>query len=109
MSRVDFGAKPWVFPMPVLILGTYDEKSVANAMNAAWGMISDMNEISISMSEYKTTENFVITGAFTVSMTTEDTVIPCDYMALGAAVGKAYLRLVIENFLTLPLGNDLKS
>ncbi len=41
-------------------------------MNAAGGMISDMNEISISMSEHKTTKNFAITGALTVSMATED-------------------------------------
>ena len=85
MSRVDFGAKPWVFPMPVLIVGTYDANGVPNAMNAAWGMISDTNEISISMSEHKTTENFAITGAFTVSMATEDTVLPCDYVGIESA------------------------
>ena len=55
MSRVDFGVKPVMYPMPVLIIGTYDENSVPNAMNAAWGMITDRNEISISMSEHKTT------------------------------------------------------
>ena len=33
MSRVDFGAKPLLFPMPVLIIGTYDESGVPNAMN----------------------------------------------------------------------------
>lgn len=85
MNRVDFGAKPWIFPMPVLIVGTYDENGVPNAMNAAWGMISDMNEISISMSKHKTTENFAVTGAFTVSMATEDTVIPCDYVGVESA------------------------
>lgn len=57
MSRIDLGAKPLIFPMPVLIIGTYDKDGVPNAMNAAWGMISDMNEISISLSEHKTTEN----------------------------------------------------
>ena len=46
MSRVNFGAKPWLYPMPVLIVGTYDENGVPNAMNAAWGMISDFQEIS---------------------------------------------------------------
>lgn len=85
MSRVDFGAKPWIFPMPVLIVGTYDENGVPNAMNAAWGMISDMNEISISMSEHKTTKNFATTGAFTVSMATEDTMIPADYVGIESA------------------------
>lgn len=85
MSRINFGAKPWLYPMPVLIVGTYDENGVPNAMNAAWGIITDMNEISISMGEHKTTENFAKTGAFTVSMATEDTVIPCDYVGIESA------------------------
>ena len=63
MSRVNFGAKPVMYPMPVLIIATYDENGVPDAMNAAWGIITDMNEISISMSEHKTTENLAKTGA----------------------------------------------
>ena len=55
MSRVNFGVKPWLYPMPVLIVATYDENGVPDAMNAAWGIITDMNEISISMGEHKTT------------------------------------------------------
>ena len=35
--RTNFGAKPWVYPMPVFIIATYDENGKANAMNAAWG------------------------------------------------------------------------
>ena len=85
MSRVDFGAKPLIFPMPVLIIGTYDKDGVPNAMNAAWGMISDSQEISISLSEHKTTDNLAVTGAFTVSIATEDTVIPCDYVGIESA------------------------
>ena len=73
MSRVDFGAKPYLYPMPVLIIGTYDENGVPNAMNAAWGTITDYNEITISMAPHKTTENLAVTGAFTVSIATEDT------------------------------------
>lgn len=82
MSRVSFGAKPIMFPQPVLIIGTYDKDGNPNAMNAAWGMTSDFKEISISLSEHKTTENFAITGAFTVSMGTEDTVVACDYVGV---------------------------
>lgn len=85
MSRVDFGAKPWLFPMPVLIIGTYDENGTPNAMNAAWGMISDMNEVSISLSEHKTTKNLAVTGAFTVSVATEGTIVPCDYVGIVSA------------------------
>ena len=82
MSRVNFGAKPYMYPMPVLIVGTYDENGVPNAMNAAWGITTDFQEITISLSEHKTTKNLVATGAFTVSMATEDTVIACDYVGV---------------------------
>lgn len=85
MSRLNFGAKPLLFPMPVLIIGTYDENGVPNAMNAAWGMISDFKEISISLSEHKTTANLAVTGDFTVSIATEDTVVPCDYVGVVSA------------------------
>ena len=85
MSRVNFGAKPVMYPMPVLIIATYDENGVPDAMNAAWGIITDMNEISISMSEHKTTENLAKTGAFTVSIGTEDTVVACDYVGVESA------------------------
>ena len=86
MARKSFGPKPLLYPMPVLIIGTYNEDGTANAMNAAWGMISDFNEISISLSEHKTTENLRNRKAFTVSVATEDQVVACDYV--GIASGK---------------------
>lgn len=85
MSRVNFGAKPVMYPMPVLIVATYDENGVPDAMNAAQGIITDMNEISISMSQHKTTDNLAKTGAFTVSIGTEDTVVSCDYVGVESA------------------------
>ena len=85
MSRIDFSPKPVMYPMPVLIIGTYDENGVPNAMNAAWGIITDMTEISISMAPHKTTDNIAKTGAFTVSMATEATVVPSDYVGVESA------------------------
>ena len=85
MSRVDFGAHPFMYPMPVLIIGTYDENGVPNAMNAAWGMISDFKEVSITLEKHKTTENLEKTGAFTVSFATEDMLVACDYVGVTSA------------------------
>ena len=113
MSRVNFGAKPWMYPMPVLIVGTYDENGVPNAMTAAWGIITDANEISISMSEHKTTENFAKTGAFTVSIATEDTVIPCDYVGIESAskvpekFAKAGFHATKSEYVNAPLIDEL--
>ena len=47
-----------ITPEGVFIIGTYDENGVPNAMNAAWGMQSDMGEITLMLSKHKTTENF---------------------------------------------------
>lgn len=72
-----------VYPMPVFIIGTYDKHGTANAMNAAWGGISEENEISICISaDHKTTYNLLERGAFTVSMATADFVKACDYVGI---------------------------
>ena len=113
MSRVNFGVTPFLYPMPVLIVGTYDENGIPNAMNAAWGCITDMNEISISMSEHKTTDNFAKTGAFTVSIATEDTVVPCDYVGIESAgkvpdkFSRAGFHAVKSAYVNAPLIEEL--
>ena len=48
--RKNFGPKSWLYPMPVLIIATYNEDKTADAMNAAWGAISQSNHISICVS-----------------------------------------------------------
>lgn len=81
--RTNFGAKPILYPQPVFIIASYDENGVADAMNAAWGGISESNEISICLSaNHKTVKNILARKAFTVSMATADTVVPCDYVGL---------------------------
>ena len=81
--RKNFGAKPLLYPQPVFIIAAYDEAGTANAMNAAWGGISEENEISICISpEHKTTKNILARGAFTVSMADADHVAECDYLGV---------------------------
>ena len=81
--RKNFGPKTALYPMPVLIIGSYDENGKANAMNAAWGGIVDTGLIGICLSEdHRTTKNILKTGAFTVSMADADNVVPADYVGL---------------------------
>ena len=81
--RKNFGAKSALYPMPVLIIAAYDENGVPNAMNAAWGGISEMNEISICISAgHKTTQNILKRKALTISMATVDQMAACDYVGL---------------------------
>jgi len=84
--RKNFGAKPITYPQPVFIIASYDENGVPDAMNAAWGGISEEKEISMCISEeHKTTKNVLARGAFTVSMATADTVAECDYVGVVSA------------------------
>lgn len=81
--RKNFGAKTWFYPLPVLIIGTYDEKGNANAMNAAWGGIYDTNHVVLSLSPgHKTTKNIKIKKAFTISFADAAHVAACDYIGL---------------------------
>lgn len=43
--RKNFGSKAWLYPQPVFIIGSYDENGAPDAMNAAWGGLSEANEI----------------------------------------------------------------
>ena len=69
-------------PLPVLIIGTFDDNGTPNAMNAAWGGMWDYNEIFISLSPHKTTENLKKTKAFTVAFATKDTEKISDYFGV---------------------------
>ena len=67
--RKNFGAKPYTYPQPVFMIATYDENGTPDVMNAAWGGISEGNELSMCISEgHKTTKNLLARKAFTVSM-----------------------------------------
>ena len=81
--RKNFGAKPICYPQPVFILAAYDENGVPNAMNAAWGGISDDKEISFCISAgHKTTHDILARKAFTVSMADAHHVAECDYVGV---------------------------
>ena len=112
--RQNFGAKPWLYPMPVLMIGTYNADGSANIMNAAWGGISEENEITICVdSAHKTAENLVARGAFTVSIGTADMLVSCDYVGITSGnqtpdkTERAGFRAVKSEFVDAPCFQEL--
>ena len=112
--RKNFGAKTWLYPMPVLIVGTYDENGTPNAMNAAWGGIYDTNQIMVCLADdHKTTENIRKNQAFTVSFATAKTVVPCDYVGIVSAndvpdkFTRAGFHAVKSEFVNAPIIEEL--
>ncbi len=112
--RKNFGAKPYTYPQPVFILAAYGEDGTPDAMNAAWGGISDDNELSMCISAgHKTTKNILAKGAFTVSMATVKYLAACDYVGIvsGNTVPdkfeKAGFHAVKSAFVDAPLIEEL--
>lgn len=83
--RKDLGKLPAVFPMPVLMIASYDESGKVDVMNAAWGMICGMDKIALCISEpHKTTKNIRAIGAFTVSLADRRTVKEADFFGIAS-------------------------
>ena len=112
--RKNFGGKPMCYPMPVYIIGTYGTDGTPNAMNAAWGGISEETEISICISaDHKTTENILSRKAFTVSMATAKYIAACDYVGIVSGnkepdkFTKAGFHATKSEFVDAPLIDEL--
>ena len=89
MGRTNFGAKTWMFPMPALVIATYNEDGSVDAMTAAWGGICQETPAGIMIdleSSHKTTANIERTKAFTVSFATADTVVPTDFFGIVSGI-----------------------
>lgn len=86
MTKKDLGKIPAIFPMPVLMIATYDEKGTVDVMNAAWGQVCDNDKIIISLTEsHKTVKNIKLNKAFTVALADRDHVEVADYFGIVSA------------------------
>lgn len=112
--RKNLKPKAYVYPLPVLIVGTYDENGVADAMNAAWGTVCDNAQVSICLSAtHKTVKNLLKTKAFTVAMADVKNIIPADYVGVVSAseepnkLAKTGWKITKSNFINAPIIEDL--
>ena len=112
--RKNFGAKPYTYPQPVLIIAAYDENGTPDAMNAAWGGISDDTQISMCLSAgHKTVKNIQARKAFTVSMADAAHVVACDYVGIVSGnkvpdkFEKAGFHATKSEFVDAPLIDEL--
>jgi len=112
--RKNFGAKPLTYPQPVYIIATYGEDGTPDAMNAAWGGISEQNEISLCLSAgHKTVKNILKRRAFTVSMAEAEHITACDYVGLVSGNNtpdkftRAGFHAVKSEFVDAPLIEEL--
>lgn len=84
--KKDLGVKPYVFPMPVLMIATYDNSGKVDVMNMAWGGICDDNMVALNISEsHKTAQNIKDRGAFTLSIADIPHIKEADFFGIASA------------------------
>lgn len=80
---------PAIFPMPVILIATYNDDGSIDVMNAAWGTAFDTKQIELNISdEHQTTKNIKKRKAFSVSLANVENMAEADYVGMvsGARV-----------------------
>jgi len=83
--KKSLGAKPIIFPTPVLVVGTYDKTGKPNAMTVAWGGICSSRPPCAAISLRKATYsygNIVERKAFTINIPSETHIKEADYFGI---------------------------
>ena len=72
-----------IFPMPVLMVATYNEDGSIDVMNAAWGTMQERDNVALNLTEtHKTVQNIKNRKAFTVSIADAAHVVEADYLGI---------------------------
>lgn len=83
--KKDLGVKPYLFPMPVLMISTYGDDDTVDVMNMAWGGICAHNMVSLNIGEdHKTAENIKKRLAFTLSIADIPHIEEADFFGIAS-------------------------
>ena len=75
-----------IFPMPVLMIATYNDDGTVDVMNAAWGTMQERDHVVLNLTEsHKTVKNIKKRKAFTVSVADSKHVVEADYFGVVSA------------------------
>lgn len=84
--KKSIGVKPYVFPMPVLMIATYNDDGSVDVMNMAWGGVCAENMVALNLDEtHRTSDNIKKRGAFTLSVADTDHLAQADYFGIATA------------------------
>ena len=81
--KKNLGPKPYIFPLPVLIVGSYGEDGTPDAMNVAYGGILNAARLQINIGvRHKTSDNIKLKKEFTVGIADRANLVPADYVGI---------------------------
>ena len=113
--KVEIKTKEAIFPMPVLIISTFNEDGTVNAMNAAWGMPQNYGYLALNLAEeHKTVENIKRTKSLVVHIADIDHIKEADYFGIVSGNNvrnkfqKSGLTYTKSDLVDAPIINEFK-
>ena len=81
--KKDFGVKPYLFPMPVLMIATYDKDGKVDVMNMAYGGICTGKSVALNINKArKTSANIKEKMAFTIGIADVSHMAEADFLGI---------------------------
>lgn len=82
----NFEVKPYLFPMPTYMIGTYNENDTVDVMMMAWGGICAEDMVALNLeAEHKTVTNLETRKAFTLAVPGTDTLRESDFFGIATS------------------------
>ena len=84
--KKDLGVNPYLFPMPTLMINTYNEDNTVDSMMMAWGGVCAGNMVALNLErEHKTCANLKNRKAFTISVPDVAHLKEADFLGIASA------------------------
>ena len=82
----NFEVKPYLFPMPTYMIGTYNEDDSVDVVMMAWGGICAEDMVALNLeAEHKTVTNLETRKAFTLAVPGTDTLRESDFFGIATS------------------------
>lgn len=103
-----------IFPMPVLLISTFNEDGTVNVMNAAWGTMVERDVVALNLTEtHKTVQNIKARKGFVVHIADAKHVVEADYFGVVSGntvadkLAKSGMTFVQSELVDAPIINEL--
>ncbi len=103
-----------IFPMPVLLISTFNEDGTVDVMNAAWGTMLERDVVALNLTEtHRTVENIKARKGFVVHIADAKHVVEADWFGVVSAKNdpekftKSGMTFVKSDLVDAPIINEL--
>lgn len=103
-----------IFPMPVLLISTFNEDGTVDVMNAAWGTMLDRDMVALNLTEtHKTVQNIKQRKGFVIHIADAKHVVEADYFGVVSGnkekdkFAKSGLTFTKSELVDAPIINEL--